>query len=319
MLDDDKLSRTKDTHFNFNGTSLRTSKRGERSVRPRGGIVGGPQLVARQFVLLTVVHATGSKGLSGPDITTSSTLSTLAATEEGEEAKDDVSKTQDTDSGDESNDEALVLVVIAKVEVAPHITAVAEVVAEGVVSVGGGGLGSGRGLGSGGRRVVGGVRRGVGFVGRGPRLGVFLELPGGLIAARDITTRGAFLKSEGDVIRDLTGNHFNLRLVDAKSSRDDIGGETEQSLSNCVHAWERIPEEGDEEDRLTTVVVLEMDGTLREESGLVLEDFVEDVLSAILGDHSGDEGTVSNKIELWGPWMGMRGVETAWSKETGSD
>lgn len=158
-------------------------------------------MVARQFILLTVVHATGSEGLSGPDITTSSTLSTLAATEEGEETKDDVSETQDTDSGDESNDEALVLVILAKVEVALHITAVAEVVAEGVVSGGVGGVA--RVVVSGGRVRRGGVRRSVGRVGRGPGRGVFLELPSGLITTRDIATSGTFLKSEGDVIGDL--------------------------------------------------------------------------------------------------------------------
>lgn len=85
-----------------------------------------------------------------------------------------------------------------------------------------------------------------------------------------------------------------------------------------LYAWERVPEEGDEGDGLTTVVELEMDGTLREESGLILEDFVEDELSTVLGDHPGDERAVSDKIELWGPRMGMRGVKTAWSKETGS-
>jgi hypothetical protein len=85
-----------------------------------------------------------------------------------------------------------------------------------------------------------------------------------------------------------------------------------------LYAWERIPEEGDEGDRLTTVVELEVDGTLGEESGLVGKDLVVDELSAVLGDHARDERSVSDKIELWGPGMSVRGVKTARSKETGS-
>lgn len=61
-----------------------------------------------------------------------------------------------------------------------------------------------------------------------------------------------------------------------------------------------------------------MDGALREESCLVCENLVEDELSAILGDHARDERAVGDEIELWGPWMGMRGVHSAWTKETSS-
>lgn len=67
------------------------------------------------------------------------------------------------------------------------------------------------------------------------------------------------------------------------------------------------------------VVILEMDGTLGEEGGLVLEDLVKDELGAVFGDHARYEGTVSYEIELWGPWMGMRGIHAARSKETGGD
>lgn len=153
-------------------------------MRPLGGVVGGPQ-IGRQLVLLTVVHATRSEGLSGPDITAGSTLSTLAATEEGESGKDDVPETHNTDGSDESNDEALVLAVPANVEVTVRIAESAGGVSAGV---------------SGGQ---GGVRRGVGRIGRGPRWGVRLKLPGGLIGTADSTAGGAFLKSEGDVIGDL--------------------------------------------------------------------------------------------------------------------
>lgn len=61
-----------------------------------------------------------------------------------------------------------------------------------------------------------------------------------------------------------------------------------------------------------------MNGTLREESGLVCKDLVEDELGAVLGDHASDEGAVGDEIEFWRPWMGMRGVQSAWAEETGS-
>jgi len=78
-------------------------------------------VIAWQFVLLTVVHATGSKGLPSLDVATSSPLSTLTATDEGEYGKDDVSETHNTDSSDKSDDQALVLIVFAKVESTIHI------------------------------------------------------------------------------------------------------------------------------------------------------------------------------------------------------
>lgn len=86
---------------------------------------------------------------------------------------------------------------------------------------------------------------------------------------------------------------------------------------NRLYTWERIPEESDKGDRLTMIVVLEMDSTLGEESGLVCKDFVEDELGAILGDHAGDEGAVCNEIELWRPRVSVRRVHAARSKETG--
>ena len=52
---------------------------------------------------------------------------------------------------------------------------------------------------------------------------------------------------------------------------------------------ERIPKEGDEGHRFAMVVVLKVDGTLREESGLVCLDLVEDEFGTILRDHARDE------------------------------
>ena len=172
-------------------------------------------MLAWQFILLAVVHATRSEALPCPDITTSSTLSTLAAADEGEDGKDNVSESHDTNGGNKSNDEALVLIVTSQVDIARHIIAVTDGVGsiglgEGaVVGVGGAVVGGGSGSGVG-IRVVGAggsdqgsVTGGVGGVGRGPRGDKRLELFSGLISTADATTRGAFLKSEGDVIGDL--------------------------------------------------------------------------------------------------------------------
>jgi len=304
---------------------------GELSVRSRGGIVRGPQMLAWQFILLAVVHATRGEALPCPNVTTSSTLSTLAATDEGEDGEDNVSESHRTDSGNKSNDEALVLIVTSQVDVARHIIAVTDGVSsiglgEGaVVGVGGAvvGIGSGSGVGI---RVIGAggsdqgsVTGGVGGVGRRPSGDKRLELFSGLITTGDFTACGALLKSEGDVIGDLFSNLLDFGLVDAKSSRENIRGETEESLSDLVYAWERIPEEGDEGHRIATVIVFKMDGALREESSLVGEDLVEDVLGSILGDHASDERAVGNEVELWGPRVSVGGVETTWAEETSSD
>jgi len=74
-----------------------------------------------QFILFAVIHAAGSKGLSSPNIATSSSLSTpTAATEEGDCGKGNVPETHDTDGSDEPNDETLVLIAFARVEVTVH-------------------------------------------------------------------------------------------------------------------------------------------------------------------------------------------------------
>jgi len=224
-----------------------------------------------------------------------------------------------------------VLVVVTAV----HIIAVADGVggikagAIGVIGAIGAGVGVGgvhvrvrTGVGVGdvqGGRGQGGVGGRVGRVGRRSRCNKTLELLGGLVGTADSTTLSTFLEGEGNVIGDLSGDLFDLGLVDAKSSRENIRGETEESLSDLVYAWERIAEEGDEGDRLTTVVIFVMDGTHREEGCLVGKDLIVDELSTILRDHAGDEGSVGDKIELWGPWMGMRSVHTTRTKETGSD
>lgn len=267
-------------------------------------------MLARQLVLLAVVHATRSKWLSGPDVTASGSPSALATTDEGEEGKDDVPKTHHTDGDDEADDKALVLAV-TRVKVAIHAVAVADSVG----GIGAGGISAGIAAG----RGQGGIGGSVGGVGRGTRRDIRLELPGGLFATGDSTAGGTFLDGEGDVIGDLSSNLFNLRLVDAKGSRDNIRRQTKVSLSDLVYTWERIPKESYKGHRVASVIVLKVDGALGEESGLVCKDFVEDELGAVFRDHAGDEGAVGNEIEFWGPRVCVRGIESAWAKETGSD
>lgn len=81
---------------------------------------------------------------------------------------------------------------------------------------------------------------------------------------------------------------------------------------------ERIPKEGNEGHRVAIVVVLEVDGTLREESGLVCLDLVEDESGTVLRDHARDERAIGDIIELCRPRVGVRGVHAAWTDETDS-
>jgi hypothetical protein len=85
-----------------------------------------------------------------------------------------------------------------------------------------------------------------------------------------------------------------------------------------LDTWERITEESDEGHRFAVVVVLKVDGTLREEGGLVGCDLVEDEFGTIFRDHTRDERAVGNIIEFCRPRMGVRGVHATRSNETDS-
>ena len=83
-------------------------------------------------------------------------------------------------------------------------------------------------------------------------------------------------------------------------------------------AWERITEESNEGHWFALSVIFKVDGTLREESGLIGLDLIEDELATILRDHARDEGTVSDISELRRPWVRVGGDQTAWPNESGS-
>lgn len=66
------------------------------------------------------------------------------------------------------------------------------------------------------------------------------------------------------------------------------------------------------------VVELKVDGALREESGLVGEDLVEDEFGTVLRDHAGDERAVGDIVELGRPGVSVGSVHAAWSDEADS-
>lgn len=136
-----------------------------------------------RFILLAVVHAAGSKGLSSPDIVTRPPPLTLATTEDDECSEGDVPETHDSDSNDEADGETVVLTVFDRVEVALH------------TAVTGGGVAF----------VAGGGR-----IGAGSSLGwdCPLKLFGWLAGTVEATPLDAFFDGEGNVIRDL----YNRRV-----------------------------------------------------------------------------------------------------------
>ena len=85
-----------------------------------------------------------------------------------------------------------------------------------------------------------------------------------------------------------------------------------------LDTWERITEEREEGDRFAAVVVLKVDGTLREESSLVVFDFVEDEFATILRDHASDNRAIGYIKEFCRPRVGMRRVHATWAKEPDS-
>jgi hypothetical protein len=257
---------------------------------PGGRIVRCLQGLGR-VILLTVVHAAGSKGLPSPDIVARAPPPTLAA-EDDECSEGKVPETHDSDSNDEADGETVVLTIFARVEVTLRN------VVTGIVFVDGGGwIGAGGGL-------------GCDFV---------LKLFIGLTATGDVTAFGAFFDGQGNVIRDHIRIFLYVGCLDAKSSADDLSGKTKKSLSDLVNARERICEARNESYTFTMGVVLEVDSTLREESGVVCRDLIVYEPGIVLRDETAYERAIDDVIELCRPRVGVRGVETTWAKETDSE
>jgi len=101
-----------------------------------------------------------------------------------------------------------------------------------------------------------------------------------------------------------------------KRGVSSVENEDEGEISR--YARERIAKERDEGNRLAIIVVLEVDGTLREESGLVCLDFVEDEFATVLRDHTRDERAIGDIVELCRSRVGVGTVHAAWTDETGS-
>jgi len=256
---------------------------------PRRRIVGCPQGLTRRFVLLTVVHATGSKGLPSPDIVTRRSLPTSVAAEDDECSKGNEPETHGNDGNDETDDETVVLTTFTGVEVTLHTVVISGV---DVALVGGGG-----------------------WIGTGSRLGWVSLLTGTV----DATAFGAFFNGEGDVIRDGIEIFLDVGLTDAKSSGKDVRGQIMESLSDLGNTWERITEARDEGCRFTLVVVLEVDSTHREESGLVCFDLVIYESGTVLPDETGDKSAIGDVIDFCRPRVDVRGVVSTCAKVTNSD
>lgn len=109
------------------------------------------------------------------------------------------------------------------------------------------------------------------------------------------------------------GGHTNTWLKRGVSSVEN-GDEGEVSH----YTRERIAKERDESDRFAIVVVLKVDGTLREESGLVCLEFVEDEFATVLRDHTRDERAIGDIVKLCRSQVGVGTVHAAWTDETGS-
>ena len=109
------------------------------------------------------------------------------------------------------------------------------------------------------------------------------------------------------------GGHTDIWLKRGVSGAGE-GDKGEISL----YTWERIAEEGEEGHRFAGVVKLKVNGTLREDGGLVCRDHVENEFGTVLRYHARGHRAVGYIIELCRPRMGVRGVEAARPKETDS-
>ena len=109
-------------------------------------------------------------------------------------------------------------------------------------------------------------------------------------------------------------NLLNTNL--SQGSRDDIVREGEEVVCNSRGTRIFKGEGGDKDNRLASQVLLEVDGTLREESGLTGINSVHYESRTVFLKKSGSEGSVNIEIEFCRTRVDVRGIESARSKET---
>ena len=113
--------------------------------------------------------------------------------------------------------------------------------------------------------------------------------------------------------------HVEMGMADRTDTwlKRGVSGVRKRDRGNVLpDTWERVAEERNEGYRFAVVVELEVDGTLREEGGLVGPDLVEDEFGTVFRYHARNERAIGDIVKFCGPRVGVRGVHPAWSEET---
>jgi len=139
-----------------------------------------------------------------------------------------------------------------------------------------------------------------------------LQLGRGLGAPLEVAFLEAPVDTDGQVVRDVTGDINNLLKADvSKSGINDIGWETEESLSDLTGTGVLVAKSGDEGERITPGVDLVMDRTLGEKGSLAWSQGVDDETSPVLFDEPCFHIALDEIKELGRSGMGVGGVHSA--------
>jgi len=139
-----------------------------------------------------------------------------------------------------------------------------------------------------------------------------LQLGRGLFAPLEVALLETPVDTDGQVVRDTRGDVDNLLNANiSKSGGDDIRWETEESLGDLTGTGVLVVKSGDESERLTPDVDLEMDRTLGENGSLTRRQSVAHETSSVLLDEPDFHLTVNEEKELCRSGMGVGGVHSA--------
>jgi hypothetical protein len=145
-----------------------------------------------------------------------------------------------------------------------------------------------------------------------------LAVEGGL-GALDLAPLEAFIGTESDVIGDEsleTSNVFNTETVEGGT--DNVGRNTVVALSDLEDTRILVVEGSNEHGRVATIVLLEMDGTFREDGACAGGNIAENEASTVLSEHASAERAVDGKVNLSGSRVSVRSVQTTGTKEADS-
>jgi hypothetical protein len=125
------------------------------------------------------------------------------------------------------------------------------------------------------------------------------------------------LHTVNNVLRNLAFQSQNLLNTNlSQGCRHDIVGKGEEVVCNSRGTRIFEGEGGNKDKGLASQVLLEVDGTLREETGLTGINSVHYESRTVFLKKTGSEGSVNIEIEFCRTKVDMRGIESAWSKET---